>query len=141
HAPPPAAATATSPPATPPPTPTPPPPPPAHTINRPPGTASLVAAPGNDTIFRFDGNHTIDGGAGADSMVGGPGDALYFVDNPGDVFVEKQNEGIDEVRTSVTYTLPDFVNNLTLLGSAVINGSGNAIDNILTGNAASNVLS
>src|SRR5205823_2999747 len=98
-------------------------------INGTAGNDSLVGTAGNDTINGFDGNDTIDGGAGADSMVGSLGDDIYFVDNAGDVVVEQQNEGNDEVRTTVSYTLTDFVNRLTLLGTAAINGTGNAIDN------------
>src|SRR5438067_5976010 len=72
-------------------------------------------------------------------MVGGSGDDLYFVDNAGDTIVEVQNEGLDEARTTVSYTLPDWVNDLTLLAGA-FNGSGNATDNVITGNSAANSL-
>jgi Ca2+-binding RTX toxin-like protein len=104
------------------------------------GDDSLIGTAGNDTISGFGGNDTIDGAAGADSMIGGPGDDLYRVDNLGDVIVEQQNEGVDEVRSSVGYTLPDWVNNLTLTGGA-IGGTGNAIENFITGNALNNTLS
>src|SRR5258708_35037716 len=100
-------------------------------INGTSGNDSLVGGAGNDTINGFDGNDTIDGGAGADSMVGGAGDDLYFVDNPGDVIVELQNGGIDEARSSLSYTLPDWVNNLPLTGSAV-SGTGHAVENLIT---------
>jgi len=106
-------------------------------INGTDGNDSLVGTTGNDTINGFAGNDTIDGGAGADSMVGGAGDDLYFVDNPGDVIVEQSTEGVDEVRASVDFTLPAFVNNLTLVGNAT-HGTGNDISNVITGNAALN---
>jgi serralysin len=74
-------------------------------------------------------------------MVGGPGDDLYFVDNPSDVIVEQNLEGFDEVRsTAPSYALSDWINNLTLLPGAG-NGTGNAIDNVITGNGAANGLS
>jgi serralysin len=74
-------------------------------------------------------------------MVGGPGDDLYFVDNPADIIVEQNLEGFDEVRsTASSYTLSDWINNLTLLSGAG-NGTGNAIDNVITGNGAANALS
>jgi serralysin len=112
-----------------------------QTINGTAGNDSLVGGTGNDTINGLAGNDTIDGGAGADSMVGGAGDDLYFVDNAGDQVVELQNEGIDEVRSSLaSYTLSDWVNNLTLAGGA-LNGTGNAIGNVITGNALNNALS
>ncbi|TMH26866.1 MAG: calcium-binding protein, partial [Betaproteobacteria bacterium] len=114
---------------------------PGVVINGTSGNDSLVGTNGNDTINGLDGNDTIDGGAGADSLVGGAGDDVYFVDNAGDIVVEQQNAGIDEVRSSAaSYTLGDFVNNLTLLSGAV-NGTGNAIENVITGNAATNRLS
>src|SRR5256885_4309075 len=92
-------------------------PPPGTTVNATAGNDSLVGGAGNDTLNGFDGNDTLDGGAGADSMVGGNGDDVYIVDNLGDVLVEQINGGIDEARSSVGYTLPDWVNNLTPTGS------------------------
>jgi len=108
-------------------------------INGTEGNDSLAGTAGNDTLNGFGGNDTLDGLAGADSMVGGAGDDLYFVDDAGDIVVEQQNAGTDEVRASVDYTLADWVNNLTLTGTAA-NGTGNAIDNVIVGNAGNNVL-
>src|SRR6185503_19876188 len=59
---------------------------------------------------------------------------LYVVSG-GDLVVEAENGGTDEVRSSLTnYTLPDWVNNLTLLTGA-LEGPGNELDNRLVGNA------
>jgi len=113
---------------------------PDRVINGTGGNDSLAGGAGNDTINGFAGLDTIDGGVGADSMVGGDGPDLYFVDNAGDVIVELQNGGMDEVRSTVNYALSDWVNNLTLVGSVAFNGFGNAIDNVLTGNALDNRL-
>ena len=101
--------------------------------------ATINGTAGNDTLTGTSGDDTIDGGAGADSLVGGAGDDLYFVDNPGDIVVELQNEGVDEVRSTINYVLPAWVNNLTLTGTTVY-GTGNDIGNIITGNSADNVL-
>ncbi|WP_242054642.1 Calx-beta domain-containing protein [Nostoc sp. FACHB-190] len=46
----------------------------------------------------------------------------------------------DTLVTSVTTTLPTNVENLTLTGTAAINGTGNAGNNILRGNSANNTL-
>jgi Ca2+-binding RTX toxin-like protein len=46
----------------------------------------------------------------------------------------------DTLSTSVTTTLPSEVENLTLTGTAAINGTGNAGNNILNGNSANNTL-
>src|SRR3569623_803574 len=86
------------------------------------------------------GNDTLNGGAGADTLIGGVGDDTYVVDNTADVVTENLNEGTDTVQSSVTYTLGNNVENLTLTGTAAINGTGNTLDNILTGNSLANVL-
>ncbi len=86
------------------------------------------------------GNNVLDGGAGIDTMVGGAGNDTYVVDYAGDLVTENANEGIDTVKSSVTYTLGANVENLTLTGTAAINGTGNALNNTITGNAGDNVL-
>ncbi|MDP3090492.1 MAG: calcium-binding protein [Nitrospira sp.] len=87
------------------------------------------------------GANLLDGKGGADTMAGGAGDDLYMVDHTGDTVIEQANEGaLDSVTSSVTYSLSTHVENLVLTGSAAINGTGNALDNVLTGNSAANVL-
>ena len=89
------------------------------------------------------GANVLDGGAGADTMIGGDGNDIYYVDNSGDVITELFNSGTggtDEVRSTVSYTLADNVENLTLLGAANINATGNSKGNVLTGNDGDNVL-
>jgi Ca2+-binding RTX toxin-like protein len=95
-----------------------------------------------NTLTGGDGNDTLNGGAGADKLLGGLGNDTYFVDNVGDVITENLGEGIDSVQSSVTYTLAANVENLTLTGTAKINATGNALDNVLDGslNTAANVL-
>ncbi|PKN65792.1 MAG: hypothetical protein CVU54_18505 [Deltaproteobacteria bacterium HGW-Deltaproteobacteria-12] len=96
---------------------------------------------GNDTIYGRYGNDTIDGGAGSDHLSGGGGNDVYYVDNTGDKVSENANEGADTVLSSITYTLTANVENLTLTGTAAINGTGNTLNNILLGNNANNTLS
>ena len=93
---------------------------------------------GNDTIFGFGGDDTIDGGLGADTMNGGLGNDIFIVDNAADVVIEAGGEGNDEIRSSVSYTLSSFVENLVLTGTGKINGTGNGLNNIITGNATNN---
>ena len=95
---------------------------------------------GNDTLIGNAGNDTLDGGLDADSMTGGTGDDAYIVDNVADTVTELANQGLDTVYTDLTYTLGNNLENLTLTGSAAVDGAGNELNNVLTGNAADNIL-
>jgi Ca2+-binding RTX toxin-like protein len=106
------------------------------------GSADL-AGKGNELANALQGNagaNLLDGGSGADTMVGGAGDDTYVVDDIGDTVVEQPDEGKDTVRASVTYTLADNVEDLTLTGTADVAGYGNTLDNLLTGNSGANFL-
>ncbi len=86
------------------------------------------------------GNDTIDGGTGADTMIGGLGNDTYYVDNVGDQVIENGNEGVDLVISSVSFSLGGGVENLTLTGTGNLNGTGNALDNVITGTSGDNVI-
>ena len=94
----------------------------------------------NNSLTGNSGNNILDGGLGADVMAGGAGNDTYMVDNVGDVVTEASSQGIDNVQSSINYALTANIENLTLIGIAALNGTGNALNNILTGNAANNVL-
>jgi len=112
----------------------------ADTLTGKEGNDTLNGLAGNDTLIGGAGNDKLDGGTGADKMSGGTGDDTYIIDNTGDVVTENANEGIDSVQSSITYTLGNNVENLTLTGTTAINGTGNALDNIIIGNSAINTL-
>jgi Ca2+-binding RTX toxin-like protein len=102
--------------------------------------STLQGLGGDDTLYGNDGNDILDGGTGNDYLSGNTGNDTYIVDNAGDIVVENADEGTDTVKSSVTYTLSDNVENLTLTGTAGRNGTGNALDNLLIGNSGNNVL-
>lgn len=73
-------------------------------------------------------------------MFGGLGNDSFVVNHIGDVVTEFLNEGTDNINSSVTYTLPVNVENLTLTGSLAVNGAGNSQANTIVGNAGNNQL-
>lgn len=101
----------------------------------------LTGNSANNRLTGGAGNDTIDGGAGNDTMLGGLDNDTYVVNSANDIITEIAGEGIDTILSSVTFTLGNNVENLTLTGSSVINGTGNALDNVLTGNSGANTLS
>ena len=104
------------------------------------GADIFIGTSGTDTLVGRGGNDILNGGAGADTMQGGAGNDTYLVDNVGDVVTENASEGTDLVQSSVSFTLGANVDNLTLTGSANINGTGNGDANVITGNSGNNTL-
>lgn len=100
----------------------------------------LLGGIGNDILNGNAGDDSLDGGTGADRMTGGAGNDTYVVDNAADVIVEAAGGGIDSVFSSVARVLGASEENLTLTGTGSINGTGNAVGNILYGNSGDNTL-
>ncbi|WP_150604369.1 M10 family metallopeptidase, partial [Pseudomonas fluorescens] len=96
----------------------------------------------NDTLIGNDLSNLLNGMAGADTMTGGAGNDIYVVDNIGDVVIETNSAPweIDSVYASIDYTLTNNVENLTLQGSANLNGTGNTLNNQIFGNSGNNIL-
>jgi Ca2+-binding RTX toxin-like protein len=94
----------------------------------------------NNQIIGNNSNNYLDGLEGSDTLVGGLGDDTYVVDNIGDVVVEKANEGTDTVRSFLAYTLGTNLENLVLLGSEKLSGTGNEVSNKIEGNDSDNTL-
>jgi Ca2+-binding RTX toxin-like protein len=116
----------------------------------------IIGTGGNDILSaQYATNAIIMGGAGADLMFGGSGNDIYYVDNPGDTVCENDGSGdrggIDEVRTTLSsYTLSDpnalgifnegKIENLTFVGTGNFQGTGNSLDNVITGGAGGDTL-
>lgn len=104
------------------------------------GDDDIKALGGNDALYGGRGQDTLDGGAGTDELHGGEDDDTYIVDSVDDEVVEKAGEGRDLVRSSAHHALTDNVENLELIGSDDLNGTGNDLDNVIRGNDGLNQL-
>ena len=105
--------------------------------------ADLLDATENDSGY---GDDTLDGKQGADTMIGGEGNDIYYVDNPKDEITEDDqtdsnagdNDGVYSI--SSAFTLPANVEYLIIDGKSKSNATGNELNNNITGNAAVNTL-
>ncbi len=105
------------------------------------GNDILRGMGGNDVLRGGNGEDTLDGGSGSDTMLGGTGNDAYIEDGSGDVIGENPDEGIDTVSSASSYALGANLENLILTGGALINGTGNSLNNRISGNGAANNLS
>jgi len=125
---------------------------------------------GNDIVTGGDGNDTLNGGTGNDTLTGGLGDDVYVVDSANDVIIEGWEidpvtgllavdpltganipllvqSTADRVETTLgTYNLStpalrQFLEDLTYTGAGNFTGTGNALDNIITGAGGNDNLS
>ena len=95
---------------------------------------------GDDVLIGNDGDDQLYGGAGANTLIGGKGNDGYYVDSVLDRIIELPGEGADRVEATVSFTLPENVENLMLRGDQAIDGTGNDGANIMLGNSAANTL-
>lgn len=117
------------------------------------GSDVLVGGVGFDRLYGHAGSDVLeggarddllDGGADADVMRGGEGSDTYIVDNTGDVVEELYPAGwsgsVDKVFATVSYTLGENLDWLVLEGDANLDGTGNALANVIVGSSGNNVL-
>ena len=109
------------------------------------GTTAIDGT-GNSLANTITGNaaaNTLDGGAGdgmIDKLIGGAGNDTYIVET-GDTVTEAANQGTDTIRSALSaYTLGANVENLVLTGTGSINGTGNTLGNVITGNSGDNII-
>ncbi len=109
----------------------------------------LKGGTGFDHLFGGRGNDTLDAGKGSNLMVGGAGDDLYIVRTGRDMIKEFANDGVDQVNTTMRFlslasgnaTQYANIENLNYIGDGDFRGTGNDLNNVLTGGAGNDVLS
>lgn len=93
----------------------------------------VIGSASSDTLTSATASTTLQGGAGND---------LYFVGASSVTVTEIASEGTDEVRTSLaSLTLAANVENLSYTGVATFAGTGNTLDNVITGGTGADTLS
>lgn len=112
------------------------------------GMATIGAGNGLQNVITGNaGDNILDGGKNNDTLIGGEGDDTYLIRAPGDTAVEQMDEGVDVVRAYRSYVLEDWIERLymqtVIKGDgtpAVLNGIGNALDNVIVGTPFSNTI-
>ena len=99
------------------------------------GPVNATLADAQATVFIVD-----DDTAGIEVLSFGTSDDVYPIDLGTDQIVENPGGGLDLANASVSYTLPEKVENLQLTEIANIYGTGNALVNMVTGNTGDNTL-
>ena len=93
-------------------------------------------------IVMDDGNDVLDnrGGSIKGAIYGNKGNDILITDHAKDKLIENAGEGLDTVKSSVTYKLSDNVERLVLIGTKNIDGKGTVGGDHIEGNAGNNVL-
>lgn len=102
---------------------------------------SGIGSKNNNRMSGGPANDTLDGQKGVDVLIGGLGDDTYIVDSPSDLVLEDAESGTDAVVSSTTITTLNQNVEILSLKKGNINGTGNALDNVIIGSTSNNILS
>lgn len=90
----------------------------------------------------YSSGYRLDGGAGADTLIGGVSNDTYVVDTIDDNIVEAlRNTSIDTVEASISYDISNRIEleNISLTGSNATSAIGNSLDNRLDGSTSTGI--
>lgn len=107
------------------------------------GSDEIYGGAGGDRLWGGEGDDHLDAGPGADRLYGGNGNDTYRVHETRQRVVETADGGRDLVLSSADYDLSAqglWIEDLTLVTDASIDGTGNAADNVIIGNDGANRL-
>ena len=106
--------------------------------------SSAINGAGNSADNTITGNgaaNILNGNGGCDSLIGSRGNDTYIIDSIDDAITEAgSSSDVDSVQSSVSWVLGTNLENLTLTESSAVNGTGNNLNNTISGNAESNIL-
>ncbi|RYC11833.1 family 16 glycosylhydrolase [Ciceribacter ferrooxidans] len=98
-------------------------------------TAWFSATGSGPSLYGTAGNDSIWGDSSVNvTMYGGTGDDIYYLYSTINRAVEAPGEGIDTIKTWMSYTLPENFENLSVTGD-VRHAFGNDLDNIISGSS------
>lgn len=119
------------------------------------GDNVIIGNDAENTLRGEGGNDQLNGKGGVNHMYGGAGNDVYVVNSVDDYVSESltvgvDDGGVDRVVSTINYTLPDFVENLTLadnpalvalnLGQYSFMATGNSLNNVIRGNTQDNII-
>ena len=105
-----------------------------------PNGLTLIGNAGRNQLLGTAFDDVLNGGLLGDDLRGGAGNDVYVIDNVADAITENPGQGVDQVLSSVSYTLAANVEDLELTGTAANSATGNSLANRILGTAARNVI-
>ena len=97
----------------------------------------------NNTITGNSGDNVLTGGGGNDTLIGGEGSDTYMItDNTDTIQESSAAAGTDKVVSTISFSLNSLpgIEDLDLILSSNIDGTGSSADNTITGNSGANTL-